>query len=381
MIKTGLQWRGGHNRNWSRYPPGSLFSESWQGILAGRSGIATQEAERPGGLQARSLSWTFPLFCLPGMCGRLMLSYYMHLQLHVWHCMTLTFCMKRRKLSLRKLSAGLARAGPEFHRSKKQGKRFMTRKNSPFSYAVNNALYGPGNDCPAVWHPGRMPRHFYSMCIRSSCHRRSIPSDPAWCDRNCPCRRLKHHLCEVCFEAMASRSTDAGDNCRRQPPFRPWKKRIRCLQKAPACGSGELSFRKEAQSPVYAEIAGYVNRNDGHHLTQPYLPSQITVLNDALRMAGLGPDQIDHINAHGTSTQNRRPHRSGSDQNRLRRTPLPVGALKSMTGHMLAASAAFEIACTAISVRDGVIPPTINVTSQDRDCPLTLTPETISMRS
>lgn len=136
---------------------------------------------------------------------------------------------------------------------------------------------------------------------------------------------------------------------------------------------------RRRNAPVYAEIAGYVNRTDGYHLTQPHLPSQIAVLNDLLRMAGFGPEQIDHINAHGTST----PIGDRTEAEAIRTVfgdrPLPLSALKSMTGHMLAASAAFEIACTALSVRDGVIPPTINVTEQDRECPVTLSPETISM--
>jgi 3-oxoacyl-[acyl-carrier-protein] synthase II len=132
-------------------------------------------------------------------------------------------------------------------------------------------------------------------------------------------------------------------------------------------------------APVYAEIAGYANRTDGHHLTQPHLPSQITTMHTALRSASLTAGQVDYVNAHGTSTTIGDRIEAEAIRTVFGDRPVPVSALKSMTGHMLAGSAAFEIACTAMSIRDSIIPPTINVTERDPECRISLATKQIIM--
>lgn len=132
-------------------------------------------------------------------------------------------------------------------------------------------------------------------------------------------------------------------------------------------------------APIYAEIAGYVNRTDGYHLTQPHLPSQIAALRAALHTAGLPAEKVDYINAHGTSTQLGDRIEAEAIRAVFGDRPVPVSALKSMTGHMLAGSAAFELACTAMSIRDRVIPPTINITDPDPACRISLATSRISM--
>ncbi|HSW63379.1 MAG TPA: beta-ketoacyl-ACP synthase II [Dissulfurispiraceae bacterium] len=121
---------------------------------------------------------------------------------------------------------------------------------------------------------------------------------------------------------------------------------------------------------IYAEIVGYANVTDAHHMTRPRLSSQIHALQKALRDAHLYPDDIDFVNAHGTSTPIGDAVESAAIRSVFGGRSMPVTAAKSMTGHMLAASAAFEAACSAMTLADGYIPPTINLSQPDPSCDL-----------
>jgi 3-oxoacyl-[acyl-carrier-protein] synthase II len=111
---------------------------------------------------------------------------------------------------------------------------------------------------------------------------------------------------------------------------------------------------------IYAEVAGYGNTADAYHPTAPLSEGQAAAITSALREAGLAASDIGHISAHATST----PKGDRAETQAIRevfgpKSP-PVSAIKSMTGHMLAASGAFEAAAAANSLREGVVPPTIN---------------------
>ena len=137
----------------------------------------------------------------------------------------------------------------------------------------------------------------------------------------------------------------------------------------------ETALKREAK--MYGEVIGYGNTVDAFHQTKPDIRGEIHALRSALDEAGVGPDEIDYISAHGTSTQigdyveseailaafgEKAPH-------------IPVSAIKSMTGHMLAASGAFEAACTAMSLLEGIVPPTINIREKDSRCGINLITE------
>jgi 3-oxoacyl-[acyl-carrier-protein] synthase II len=123
---------------------------------------------------------------------------------------------------------------------------------------------------------------------------------------------------------------------------------------------------------IYAEIIGYSNVTDAHHMTRPHLPSQATAIRKALGDARIEADRIDFINAHGTSTPTGDAVEAAGIRSVFGNRDIPVTANKSMTGHMLAASAAFEAACTAMTLSEGNIPPTINLSRQDPDCSISL---------
>ncbi len=120
---------------------------------------------------------------------------------------------------------------------------------------------------------------------------------------------------------------------------------------------------------IYAEITGYGNTTDAFHITKPDDSGETSAILAALKEAEILPENIDYINAHGTST----PLGDKTEAEAILKTfkkasEIPVSSIKSVTGHMLAASGAFEAACTAMSIKEGIIPPTINITEKDPEC-------------
>ena len=121
---------------------------------------------------------------------------------------------------------------------------------------------------------------------------------------------------------------------------------------------------------IYAEIAGFGMSSDASHITQPTAEGPEQAMRFALADAGLAPEQIDHINAHGTGTLANDPKEAEA----IRRVfgehtdRLAVTGTKSMHGHTLGAAGAIEGVTTALTLHHGVIPPTMNFTEQDPEC-------------
>lgn len=124
----------------------------------------------------------------------------------------------------------------------------------------------------------------------------------------------------------------------------------------------EHAMRRGA--PILAEVAGYGSTSDAYHLAAPHPESEgaIRAMHAALGDAGVRPEDVDYVNAHGTGTL----LNDRSEVAALRAVlgdhaaRIPVGSTKSMTGHMLGASGAVEAIATVLSIRTGLIPPTIN---------------------
>jgi 3-oxoacyl-[acyl-carrier-protein] synthase II len=129
---------------------------------------------------------------------------------------------------------------------------------------------------------------------------------------------------------------------------------------------------------IYAEAVGYGATADAHHITAPAPDG--SGAQEAMRLAmadgGIRPDQVGYINAHGTST----PHGDAAETAAVKAVfgegarKLVFGSTKSMTGHLLGAAGAFEFAVCALTIRDGVIPPTINQFHADPACDLDSAP-------
>jgi len=136
----------------------------------------------------------------------------------------------------------------------------------------------------------------------------------------------------------------------------------------------ELSHATSRGARIYAEIAGYGVRCEAYHATAPEPEGRAVaaLIMDALRAADASPDEVDHVNAHGTATpQNDQAEARGIRLVFGRRADrMPVTSIKSMVGHCLAAAGAIEAAALALSISRGTIPPTINFREPDPECAL-----------
>jgi len=120
---------------------------------------------------------------------------------------------------------------------------------------------------------------------------------------------------------------------------------------------------------IYGEIVGYSNTSDAFHITQPALEGEVKTMCLALKDAGILPEEVDYINAHATSTPiGDRVEAEAIRMVFIKNPEIPVSSIKSMTGHMLAASGAYEIACSLMSLKEGIIPPTINLADKAPEC-------------
>jgi 3-oxoacyl-[acyl-carrier-protein] synthase II len=141
-----------------------------------------------------------------------------------------------------------------------------------------------------------------------------------------------------------------------------------------------LTRAKRRGATIYAEITGYGATSDAHHLTQP-APDGAgaqSSMRMALADAKLNPNQIDYMNAHGTSTpqgdiqESRAIERVFGDHATSKK--LWVSSTKSMMGHLLGGAGAVEAALSALALAKGVVPPTINLHDQDPECRLDYVP-------
>ncbi|MDC9726812.1 MAG: beta-ketoacyl-ACP synthase II [Candidatus Thioglobus sp.] len=136
----------------------------------------------------------------------------------------------------------------------------------------------------------------------------------------------------------------------------------------------EYEHAKARGAKIYAEVSGYGMSGDAYHMTLPSKGGEgaARCMKNAMRNAGINAEQIDYINAHGTSTP-------AGDQAETDAAKLALGdhaynivmsSTKSMTGHLLGAAGGIEAIFTALAIRDQIAPPTINIINQDENCDL-----------
>ena len=129
----------------------------------------------------------------------------------------------------------------------------------------------------------------------------------------------------------------------------------------------ELEHAKRRGAPILAEIAGYGMSGDAYHMTQPAPEHEggFRVMRNAVRDAGISADKVDYVNAHGTSTPIGDTLEAHAIRNFFGEHKLPVSSTKSMTGHLLGGAGGLEAGITVLALRDQILPPTINLVSQD----------------
>lgn len=140
----------------------------------------------------------------------------------------------------------------------------------------------------------------------------------------------------------------------------------------------ELSWAERRGARIYAEVKGYGMTGDAYHMTTPSPEGEgaSRCIKIALNDAGLSMEEVDYINAHGTSTKFNDENETAAIKSVFgkRAYEMPVSSTKSMTGHLLGAAGGIEAIFSVLSIENGVIPPTINYEFQDAECDLDYVP-------
>jgi 3-oxoacyl-[acyl-carrier-protein] synthase II len=182
------------------------------------------------------------------------------------------------------------------------------------------------------------------------------------------------------FAAMRALSTR---NDEPERASRPWDKERDGFVMGEGAGVLMLEEREHAirrGARIYCELTGYGMSSDAFHITSPAEDGDgmIRVMGRALKDAGLKPEEIDYINAHGTST----PVGDKTETIAIKKVfgdaayKVPISSTKSMTGHLLGAAGGLESAIAAMVVKTGILPPTINYENPDPECDLDYVPNT-----
>jgi 3-oxoacyl-[acyl-carrier-protein] synthase II len=189
------------------------------------------------------------------------------------------------------------------------------------------------------------------------------------------------------FEAMMALSKRNDDPKGASRPFDKGRDGFVCGEGAGVLILESLTRAKKRGARIYAEITGYGASSDAYHLTQPAPDGEGAQrsMKMALKDASVAPDQVDYINAHGTSTPvgdveestailkvfgDHAVPKTGTNAN----THVWVSSTKSMMGHLLGAAGAVESAVCAMAIASGRVPPTINLHDQDPKCTLDYVP-------
>ncbi|EQB7663973.1 beta-ketoacyl-ACP synthase II [Campylobacter jejuni] len=148
-------------------------------------------------------------------------------------------------------------------------------------------------------------------------------------------------------------------------------------------GAGALVFEeyeeaKKRGATIYAELIGFGESADAHHITSPTLDGPLRAMKKALNMAG--NPKVDYINAHGTSTPVNDKNETAVIKELFGNNIPLVSSTKGQTGHCLGAAGAIEAVISVMALRDGVVPPTINQLVKDEECDLDYVPN-ISRKS
>jgi len=134
----------------------------------------------------------------------------------------------------------------------------------------------------------------------------------------------------------------------------------------------ELQQARARGAHVYAEFAGYAAYSEAYHVTAPEPEGKAVaaLLFAALAASGVSPDEVDHVNAHGTGTvpNDKAEAKAIRHVFGVRTAEIPVTSIKSMLGHCLGAAGGVEAAVLALTIDRGVIPPTIHHTQTDPEC-------------
>jgi 3-oxoacyl-[acyl-carrier-protein] synthase II len=186
------------------------------------------------------------------------------------------------------------------------------------------------------------------------------------------------------FGAMKALSTRNDEPTRASRPFDKGRDGFVMGEGAGILVMEELEHAKARGANIYAEIAGYGLSADAYHMTTPLENGEGAqrCMRMALKKAGLNPEQVDYVNAHGTSTPvgdlcETRAVKAVFGQHAHQ---LSVSSTKSMTGHLLGAAGVVESIACIMAIQNSLVPPTINLENPEEECDLDFTPLTAKER-
>lgn len=180
------------------------------------------------------------------------------------------------------------------------------------------------------------------------------------------------------FAAARTLSTRNDDPTRASRPFERDRDGFVIGEGAGVLVLERASLARRRGARIYAEIAGYGSSADAHHLTAPPEGGEgaVRCMRQALEEAGIAPEELDYLNAHGTST----PLNDRAETAAIRAAlgpaahRLAISSTKGMTGHLLGAAGGLEAIVAVKAIGEGTVPPTINYEHVDPDCDLDYTP-------
>jgi len=185
-------------------------------------------------------------------------------------------------------------------------------------------------------------------------------------------------ICVAAFNAahaLSTKNEDPQSACR---PFDAERDGFVLGEGAAIIILEDLGYALEHGAPILAEIIGYSATSDAFHITQPSPNGEgaAQALNLALKKAGISPDEVDYINAHGTATVLNDKTETHAIKNVFGESAyrIPISSSKSMIGHLIGAAGAMEAAICILAIDKGIIPPTLNLTHPDPECDLDYVP-------
>lgn len=187
------------------------------------------------------------------------------------------------------------------------------------------------------------------------------------------------------FDALRAMSRRNDDPAGASRPFAADRDGLVMGEGAAIVVLERLDFARARGARPLAEVIGYANTNDAFHITAPAPDGKGAALamQRALASAGLAPQDIDHINAHGTATQLNDPIETAAIKAVFGEYAyhIPISATKSMTGHMMGATGALESIFCVMALQEGILPPTINLHLPDPACDLDYVPNVARRRA
>ncbi|MEU4537638.1 beta-ketoacyl-[acyl-carrier-protein] synthase family protein [Streptosporangium sp. NPDC023825] len=182
----------------------------------------------------------------------------------------------------------------------------------------------------------------------------------------------------ACFDAIRATSPSNGEPETASRPFDAGRKGFVLGEGAAVLVVEELEHARRRGARVYCEVTGYAARANGFHMTglRPDGLELGEAIGDALVQAGLNPEDIGYISAHGSGTKQNDRHETSAYKRSLgdHARRVPISSIKSVIGHSLGAIGSIEMAACALVLQRGVVPPTANLTVPDPECDLDYIP-------